>query len=231
MKHPRCKVLQWYIVGLLTMGATAFLLPQLSAVAPYFAKLHWWLQLIPAVVFMFGAVTAHLLSRKRLNWVYILGYILNSIGSGWAIGVLIDVKEIHPAITSFLTFLPAAMLGILYCALITTEKHRRNKVVSIIYFVMAALLLVGGIVIWICRIPMVGCPLVFSALYLLPFPIAVGVELDAPDEVNEIYRHLSFSGFGAFFAILFVVVLILSEGEILDGVDFDLGCNAGKRKK
>ena len=231
MKHPQCKVLLCFIVGLLFMGITAYLVPQMFDVAPYAAELHWFAQLIPALLFMLSAVAAHLLSRRRASWAYILGYLMNAIGSGWAIGVLMGVKDIQPAPELFSSLLPAAIMGIVYCALIGKKENNWQKSVSIAFFVLCAMLLVSGIVIWICRVPVVGCTFLFSALFLLPFPIAVGVALDTPDEANEIYRHLSFSGFGAFFLILFVVVLILSEGEILEGADLDLGSGGKKRKK
>jgi hypothetical protein len=75
-----------------------------------------------------------------------------------------------------------------------------------------------------------GCVLLFSALFLLPLPIGIAKAVDWPPDR---FRYLSFAGFGAFFLILLVAAIVLSEGEILDGLDFDIGGgeSAGTKKK
>ena len=67
MKKPQCVMLLWYIVGLLMMGISAFAVSVLFDMIPQLMELHWVVRLIPALVFMIGAVVAHLLSGKKFG--------------------------------------------------------------------------------------------------------------------------------------------------------------------
>lgn len=228
MKSPQYKMLLWYIAGLLMMGISAYGVSLLFDVVPHLADLHWLVRLIPALVFMLGAVAAHLLSRKRVKWAYVLSYFLNAIGSGWIIGVVIGVKEILLTQELFLSLLPAMFLGILYCCLIGNVSTNRASTITGVFVALSVVLLLGGIAVWIWVYSLTGCVFLFSALFLLPFPIGANIALDTPDDT---YRYLSFTGFGAFLLISFVALIILSEGEGLDGIDLDLGGGGGKKRK
>ena len=94
-------------------------------------------------------------------------------------------------------------------------------------FLMLTLALLGlGIFVWIRHSVLHGSTLVFSSLFFLPFPIGCSSAQEKPERK---YRYLSFTGFGAFIVIALVAAIIMSGGEILDGLDF--GGGEGKAKK
>lgn len=226
MKKVPYQMLPFYVAGVLMMGISAYSVSLLFDAVPQLADLHWLVQLIPALLFMLGALAAHLLS-KRKAWAYILGYALNAIGSGWTIGVLMGVREILPTQGLFLVLLPAIVLGVVYCVLVGILDGEKTTTVSLVFVILSVVLLLAGIAVWIWLFPLMGCAFVFSALFLLPFPIGVGVAMGEP---QEMFRYLSFTGFGAFILILLVAVFILSEGELLEGLDgIDFG--GGKKAK
>ena len=107
----------------------------------------------------------------------------------------------------------------------TVQNETFLKIWYISFFVLAVIQFICGICLWIFHEPVIGCFILFTALYLMPLPIACLVH----DEKK--YRYLSFSGFGAFILILFVAALLLTEGEILDGLDFDFVSGESKKNR
>ena len=228
MKQPQSKMLSCYLIGLLIMAVSAWLVSALQPQMPEFAAADWPAQLLPTAGIMLAAVAAHLLARKKANWAYLFSYFANAVASGWTIGVLMGAKQILPTTGLFLALLPAALLGIFAALLFGLPDTKRTAVISTIFVILAVLLFLGGIAVWVWLAPLTGCVFVFSALFLLPFPLGIGAALNQPQGT---YRCLSFTGFGAFFLILFVVIVILSEGDFLDGLDFDFGGGSGSSKK
>lgn len=228
MKNPQKNMLLCYLVGLVTMALFPWLVSAILPMLPSLSQAHWAVQLIPAVVLTLGAMTAHLLSRKKNNRAYLLSYFTNAVASGWAIGVLMGANEILPAPELVLALLPAAALGFLTILLVGRPKSRLRTVLSTFAVIAAVCLFIGGIVVWNLLSPLMGCVLLFSALFFLPLPIGIAKAIDWPPDT---FRYLSFTGFGAFFLILLAAAIILSEGEILDGLDFDFSGGTGKGKK
>lgn len=230
MKNPTYPMPICFSLGLLLMGAVAWLVSAMLQVVAGLVELHWLILLIPAVLCSAGALIAHLRSKEK-NWAYLLSYGLNALGSGWAVGVLMGVKGILPAATLVLSLLPALLLGILCWIVLATIDHW-PAILTLIFVVLSVALLIAGIVVWARSVPLVGCTMVFSALFLIPYPIAVNIAMDT---AYETYRYLSFSGFGAFLLIFLVVLFVLTEGEILEGLDggfdFDVGGSSPGRRK
>lgn len=230
MDVPQKKMLLCYLSGLVAMAAFAWLVSAMLPLFPGLAQAHWALQLIPSVALMLAAMVAHVLSHKKNNRTYLFSYFTNAAGSGWAIGVLMGAKGILPAPQLLLALLPAAALGVLAALLVGRPKSRLRTVFSTLSMIAAVCLFFGGIALWTMRSPLLGCILLFSALFFLPLPIGIAKAMDWPPDR---FRYLSFAGFGAFFLILLVAAVILTEGEILDGLDFDIGGgeSAGAKKK
>lgn len=225
MKKLQYKMLLNYVVALVVMGIAAYLTSWLYGCQTALVQLHWGVRLIPSIVLMLGALAVHLLSHKKA-WAYLLSYSLNAMASGWIVGTLMYEKQMLPAPELFTALIPAVLFGILACMLFSMSENKRTTVISIVVLVSGILLLLAGIALWIWVAPLSGCVFVFSALFLLPFPIGVGCAKETPDEA---FRYLSLTGFGAFALILLVAIFILSEGEILDGLD--IGGGEGKKSK
>ena len=226
MKHPQMKLFPCYLLGLLVMAASAWAVSLLYSQAAFLSRLHWIVQLLPPLALMIGALIAHPVSKGRVVG-YLLSYFLNATASGWAIGALLGTADVVPPPQVLIAMAPAAILG-LTLVLFARSSAKAWRIASIIIFSLLGLALIGfGIYVWCVHQPLTGCAFVFSGLFYLPLPLGYTEALKKPDQM---YRYLSFTGFGAFILILIVVAFILSEGEILDGLDFDFGGSGGKKK-
>ena len=221
------KLLPCYLIGLLVMAVSVGIVCTLLANVPKIGQLHWILRLLPAILFMLMALVAHWLAKGK-TWAYLISYYLNAAGSGWAIGILIAAKGFVLSQELLLGMVPAVILGILLVLFMNSPSEKR-RFVSIAVFSVLALVLIGVGIYFVCAHRLqLGYAFLFSGLYFLPLPL--GYECALSDQ-TQMFRCLSFTGFGAFVLILFVVVFILSEGEILDGLDFDFGGGGGSAKK
>ena len=227
MKRPQIKLFPCYIIGLLVMALSAWLVSMIYSQFASLANLNWFVQLLPALVLMVGALIVLPAGKNRPGGC-LMSYYLNATASGWAIGVLLGIASIIPPPELLAAMLPAGILG-LAMVLFADNATKTRSLATVILFTMLALALIGtGIYVWCVHNPLVGCTFVFSGLYFLPLPFGYVKALSKPDQM---YRYLSFTGFGAFVLIFLIVAFILSEGEILDGLDFDIGGGSGKKKK
>lgn len=229
MNKTPLKMLPRYLLGLLTVALSARLVAAVFLANDALRSAHWLVQLLPALVYMGIALAAHLLAKGR-KWLYIFSYLINAFASGCAVGAVLGDASLLPDAHLLIALLPAAAIGAAASLLLTSPRRFARRLATI-GGTIGALALIGiGIYIWDCRDVLAGCALVFSGLFLLPFPIGCNGMLD--EEEQERYRSLSFTGFGAFIAIAFVAAIILTDGEILDGLDgFDFGGGEGSGSK
>ena len=104
-----------FTLGLLFMGVVAWLVSAMLQAVPALLELHWIILLIPAVLCSVGALIAHRCAKGRTA-AYLLSYGANAIGSGWAVGALMGMKGILPAMTLVQSLLPALFLHQYQCA-------------------------------------------------------------------------------------------------------------------
>lgn len=232
MKNPTYPMPIYFSLGLALMGAVAWLVSAMLQTVPTLVGLHWGVLLIPAILFSVGALIITLRAKERTGRL-LLSYGLNAVGSGWAVGVLMGVKGILPATALVYGLLPALALGILCWVILATVDHWPG-ILTLIFVLLSLALLIVGVVIWTRHVPLIGCAMVFSALFLLPYCIAVNAAMDNP---KEMFSYLSLSGFGAFVIIFFVVLVVLTEGDgleaLFDGLDVSGGGGEGigRRKR
>ncbi|MBQ7416396.1 MAG: hypothetical protein IJW14_05125 [Oscillospiraceae bacterium] len=226
MNKPQLKIFPCYLIGLLIMAVSAWAISLLYSQVTFLSRLHWIVQLLPPLALMIAALIVHPVSKGRTGG-YLFSYFLNATASGWAIGVLLGEAAIIPPPQVLAAMVPAAALGLILM-LFSRNSSKAWRIATIVTFSVLGLALIGGgIYVWCVHCPLAGCAFVFSGLFYLPLPFCYGKALSNPDEM---YRYLSYTGFGAFILIFLVVMFILSEGEILDGLDFDFGGEGGKKK-
>ena len=225
MKHPQFKMLLYFLCGLLVMALTAWLLAGPLALGHATAGILLAVVFLVAAIFMEFAAQGIILkesfsfpAKRRLNRV---SYLLNAVASGCAVGSVLMDKQIAVNEELFLALLPAAVLAILFSLL-------ADKTFSIVFTALAIALCVGAICFWIFVSATMGCMALFGGLYLLLFPIGLRHAVRAPKEWS---RYLSYTGFGAFFVVFIAALLILSDGEALDGVDLDFGFSSRNKKR
>lgn len=228
MKANSLRFLPSYLINLCAMAAVSCAVSWLYGLFPNPEGKAWMIGIFAAVCFCVLAIVSHCLAKgKKLG--YLLSYTFNAIGSGCCVGTVFADHAMEPLVQMLLlALLPGVVLGTLLCLGCAGPNERFSKICSVCVLVLAVIQFVGGICLWICWEPVVGCFALFSALYLMPLPIACICAADHPEKT---YRYQSFSGFVAFFMILLVALLILSEGDIFDGLDLDFGGGDSKKKK
>lgn len=129
----------------------------------------------------------------------------------------------------FWVLLPAVALGLILFPLFLVGQKRWRKVVSIVFVVLSLVLVILSLLRWLHDSDIRGCIVLFSVLFFLLFPVGMYHAAKNPDNW---LKYLAFTGFGTFAVIFFVVLVILSDGSILDGLDgIDLDFGSGKSKK
>lgn len=238
MRMTKLRMLLYYLLGLFIMGLTAWLISVVIPLGALLRKVHWFFALLPAILVCVAALVLccraadegpeRMVSDSTRRILYRVCYLLNATASGLAVGVLLVEKQISLSDDILVALMPAVLLGLgLYLLMLIPHRIWR-KIVAIVFVLLAVVLVVGGIGLWIDESAAQGCPVVFSGLFFLLFPAGTYYAAKHPDHW---LRYLAYTGFGAFAVILFVVIFILSEGEILDGLDFDLGSGGGSSKK
>ena len=223
MKKPLSKLLLAYLLGLSVMGLIAWAVGLFAGHIP----LDWFPKLIPAFVLMIVAVVCHKKAKGHALG-YLFSYFLNAIASGATIGVVLAQCHIAPSPDLALALLPAAGLGLLVSLLL--RIFTKTDGICAAFTVLTLLMIIISIAIWVGRSALVGSILLFSGLFFLPLSFCLQRAVEKPERE---FRYLSFSGFGAFAIIAFVAMVILSEGEILEGAfdGLDFGSGKGKKRK
>lgn len=222
MKNENLKLLPTFVVGLIVMTASAWMF------APLTGGEYWLLWILGAVLLCVGAVVCHALSNRRAA-VYVLGYLINAVSSGCAAATLYGQMGWDVELLMLLCGVaPVALLGAVFCLGYFGQGKLWRKIWGLAMALLALALMVAAVILWIKWNPVAGSMGFFSGICLLFFIMACLATLDSP---KEKWRYLSFSGFWAFAVILIVVLVILSEGEILDGLDFDFSGGSAKKKR
>ena len=226
MKNPQWKMYLCYLPGLLAMACVARAVPDLYAMIPNRDENTWWLGIAAAVIVFGMAIAAHCLAKGGRGG-YWLSYGLTAVGTGGIIGILYGEMGWTVTLPTLLyALLPAAVLALMLCLNSLREGKRGHRIVDAAVLILDLALIVAAIVIWVKWHHVFGSFAFFCGICHLFFQMAC---LFAGDKPEGKWRYLSFSGFWAFAVIAVVVVIVLAEGEALDGLDLDLPI--GDKKK
>jgi hypothetical protein len=214
------------LVGLLTFGLFARFIASVYQQISWLRDTYWLVHLILPLLVMGGAVALHWTAKGRTG-MYLLSYLCNAIGSGCLLGAIYGLRDYVPHVHLLAALVPAFLIGTATFLIFLFSREPGKGIVAFSLAGLALILVVAGIIIWIFYSMPVGCCFLFSGLFILPFPIAVGaVQADCSQQ----FRYLSFSGFGTFILVFLVAAFILSEGEILEGFDIGEPDAFGKKK-
>lgn len=190
---------------------------------------HKWygLALGIGIVLMAVAIPFHCKGKKKI-WGYLTSFIINSIASGLVVSAYYLNNETTLDLYRLLMgAIPAcAILFLVYLMLQCFQKTK--KVTLIVAAIINAVLTVAATVLWIIHGNIVFsfgffCSLI-SFFYLCVFGISIN------HDERSVFRDISFGSFGSFIILCVVVIFLISEGDILDGIDFS-GDGSSKRRK
>ena len=200
----------------------------LMSVSTYVAVqfVYEWLGILIGGVIILLAIIPHWFGKKNTA-AYVLSVCMNAVGTGFAISAYYTVKGIATVIPAlvFVSALTAILYGI---SNVLISVFRRKKLFVGFFGAVSGILLVFSLVFWIIDGNFIYSFGFFNILILLFFLSVTAISLDRPERV--LLRDLSFGAFGSFVVATLIVVAILSEGDIVDGLDIADVTKKGKKK-
>ena len=232
MRRPQMKMLLWFLCGLLVMVLTAWLLAGPIALGEATVGMLLAVGITVLAVFVEllaqGTVFKEYLRFSTKRRCFRVSYLLNAVASGCAVGSVLIGKDISIGLELVLAVLPAVGLALLLCVLYCIPGDGLRKAFSVVLFVLAVGLCAAAVWVWVCVSATVGCMALFSGLYFLLFPVGLLYAARNPEDWS---RYLSYTGFGAFAVVFLAALLILSEGDFLEALDFGGGEGGARKKK
>ena len=187
-----------------------------------------WYGLVIGIAMMIIAIPFHC-NGKKVLWGYLISFIINSVASGFvASAYYLENKIVLDIYNLLIGAIPAAVI-ICLVYLMLQNFNKTKKVTITVAAIINAVITITAIVFWIMHGNVVFsfgffCSLI-SFFYLCVFGITIN------NDERLVFRDISFGSFGSFIIISVVVIFILSEGEILDGLDVGGGDGSKKSKK
>ena len=179
-----------------------------------------WVALAVAATLMIGAITLFGLAEQRRpekNSPLLWGvcYLLNSVANGFSLAAF----YIHAKVTvTAADLLPGTLpaMGVVALAALLCGLRRKRLALWMTGFLTAALVVTSFIpAMWPVGFP--RSAVLFSALAAAMYLAVYGVTIGRGE--RPVLRDVAYGSFGALIVITFVVLLIISEGEALEGLD------------
>lgn len=185
-----------------------------------------WYGIIVGAVLMIGAIPFHCIGK----WGYIVSFLLNSIGSGFSLSAVYIKNGYEIRISDMLmAIIPSAVI-LLTAGFLLQLFVRSKKVIVALACISDIVMMVVYIIRWITKDNDVFDSFAFFSLLMTLFYICIfGFAVN--HEKRKTLRFISFGSFGAFIAVAFVAAFIVSEGEVLDGIEVLADTDTGVKKK
>lgn len=174
-----------------------------------------WYGLIIGAILMALAVPAHILAKKS-KFLYILSFALNTVGSGFAASAYYLEKGLNIIPESmFLPMLIPALVSLVTYLLIRIFP-KIKKIILTASTIATVLMLIAFAVLWIKNGYEFYSFVFFNTVFTLFYVVVNAVTVNNNEHV--VFRDISFGSFGIFIVVALVVVFIITEGDILDGI-------------
>lgn len=181
--------------------------------------------LVIGIILMLVAIPLHCLGNKT-ELGYIFSFLVNSVANGFSLSAYYCSKNIALSVGDMLKVcaLPLAFLFIV-CFLVYLFPESKKYVCAAVVIGCAALIMF--MVSWIKQGSLFFSFGFFAILLSLFYLCVVWVTANSQ---RFALRDVSFGSFGVFILISIIVVFILTEGDIVDGLDIsDVG--SGEKTK
>lgn len=187
-----------------------------------------WYGLAIGIVMMIIAIPFHCKGKKVL-WGYLASFLINSIASGFVVSAYYLKSERVLDICSLLIgAIPAS--AIIFLVYLMLQIFNKTKEITVtVAAIINTVLTITAIVFWIMHGNLVFSFGFFCSLISFFYLCVYGITINHDE--RSVFRDISFGSFGSFIIISVVVIFIISEGEILDGLDFGGGDGGKKSKK
>ncbi len=201
----------------------------LSAISTHIATLLFsgWYGLVAGVALMVLAIPFHM-AGKKLNAIYLVSFFLNSVANGCSVSAYyIQTKTATNPFDLIIAAIPA--VSILFLAYVTLQLCAKTKRFSLTFVsALTLILMIIAVVFWI-KTGFLFFSFGFFSLLISLFYLGVfGVTVNHDE--RPVLRDVSYGSYGSFIILTVIVIAILSEGEVLSGVDFGGEGNSKKKR-
>lgn len=185
-----------------------------------------WFGIILGALAMVCAIPFHLLGKKRTE-LYLISCLMNTVGAGLFVSSYFTYAGKNPSLTDL--FLAAVMVStVMLMRCILTASDRMKKIAARILLGVNATASIAVIVLWI----MYGGTFYPMLFFLLVPEFMQGLFLLIyTGEPKSPFRLISFASYNYALVIGLAVLVILTEGEILDGLFDGTELFSGRKKK
>ena len=184
-----------------------------------------WYGLIVGVLLMLSAIPFHIYGKKNKIG-YFISFFLNTVGSGFSASAYYVRMDVSVNLYQMLLSAVPAIVVLILVYIMFQAFRKTKKMTMGIGATVNFLFLISSVILWIMNNAGFFSFCFFCLLISLFYLCVFGITLN--HEERFVLRDISFGSFGSFIIITIVVICILSEGEILEGLDIDLG---RKRKR
>lgn len=220
MEHKRLTILGFAVLGLIISSVSIYLGFE------YLVGHNKWLGLFIGIGFMVLGIIIYQFGKSH-GLFYLLAFISNMVGVGLSITAYYVLKEYSLALYDFIFAITVSMLmlsGYLGLTLIKTFKKHIKWMTAVIILISFIL----SLSLWLSVDEFSG--LSFYFLNVIYF-FMVGM-ISVTDSLKDLSKEMAWVSFGAFILVSIIVLIILSEGEALSGMDgLDFGVSPKKKKK
>lgn len=187
-----------------------------------------WYGLIVGATLMVAAIPLHILGKKH-SLLYVFSFLANFIGCGFSVSAYYLTKGLSINILELIiASIPSAAILMLIYLMLQTYSKTKKVTLSIATVINFALLIVA-VVYWI-KTGKTFFSFGFFCLLVTLFSICVfGVTINHDE--RSVLKDISYGSFGSFIILTVVVIVILSEGDVLDAADPGIGGSDEKKKR
>ena len=181
--------------------------------------------IVIGIILMICAIPLHC-SGKKHNIYYLISFLLNSIANGFTASAYYITAKISFNIIEILIAIIPGVIILTFVYLMIQVFNKSKRPVLIFASIINVILLITFIALWITLNKLMFSFAFFCSLISIFYLCVFGTVINHNN--RNVFRFISFGSFGLFIMISFVVLLIISEGEILDGADFSLSDDDSK---
>ena len=220
MQTKRLRVIVYALVATVIMSLTVFF------AFSYLVSINEYIGLILGATLMVFAIPIHLFAKEQ-PFLYYLSFLFNITGVALVMTAYYVFKQYPLGLEDYLIASGVSLVfltGFAFLSKMTWFRHHSKLYTGLIILVS----FVVSLVLWLSIPGFSG--LTFYYLNVFYF-FMLAIIADSPDK-DAVNKEMSLVSFGAFILVSIIVLVFITEGEVLsnlgDGIDFS---PTGRRKK
>jgi hypothetical protein len=220
MHYKRTSMIIFGFIGLLIVSLSIYF------GFKYLVTHNQWIGLIIGVLLMIIGILIYQLGEKNQIF-YQLTFLINMIAIGFSITAYYVFKAYSLTFRDFFVAIIVSIgLLILFSLISRISLIKRHHKIFLAIFIFISFIL--SLSLWLSSNIFTG--LSFYFLNIIYF-FVIGI-VSSPESFKDISKEMAWISFGAFILVSIIVLIILSEGEALSGIDgFSISGESKKNQK